>query len=396
MNSSNSLNLDDLLNDDTKAQSLVNTLTSQLKISQDSTNPNTNTAATIVNNLLQEIDSQKTKTAVSVLQEICAKSRLDTPVYEVVSTTGNAHEPIFNLKATIGDLVVTSQGNSKKKAKQSAALNMISLLNQLGKNNSIVQQIEKINQSKSSSSNRANQNRQARSSDKREKSKNNDLTKVASQIQLEQISLEPDDKDSNPIGDLIEITQKFSINPPKYEFDESEGPAHSRVFVCHVKFGDFKEPGYGKSKKLAKRQAALKMIESLKSFSYLNQDFSANNANINNSNGNGTNNNTSNSNGTNGVSKPNRPNNRGAKFNIFNSFTKLKMSTKTKIKNLLDTNVNIDTYLLNKQYFESLAEEENIEFKYHAVPCKNKDGKQKTQFTFLDFRLRHDFHYIVH
>ena len=396
MNSSNSLNLDDLLNDDTKAQSLVNTLTSQLKISQDSTNPNTNTAATIVNNLLQEIDSQKTKTAVSVLQEICAKSRLDTPVYEVVSTTGNAHEPIFNLKATIGDLVVTSQGNSKKKAKQSAALNMISLLNQLGKNNSIVQQIEKINQSKSSSSNRANQNRQARSSDKREKSKNNDLTNVASQIQLEQISLEPDDKDSNPIGDLIEITQKFSINPPKYEFDESEGPAHSRVFVCHVKFGDFKEPGYGKSKKLAKRQAALKMIESLKSFSYLNQDFSANNANINNSNGNGTNNNTSSSNGTNGVSKPNRPNNRGAKFNIFNSFTKLKMSTQTKIKNLLDTNVNIDTYLLNKQYFESLAEEENIEFKYHAVPCKNKDGKQNTQFTFLDFRLRHDFHYIVH
>jgi len=264
MNSSNSLNLDDLLNDDTKAQSLVNTLTNQLKISQDSTNANTNTAATIVNNLLQEIDSQKTKTAVSVLQEICAKSRLDTPVYEVVSTTGNAHEPIFNLKTTIGDLVVTSQGNSKKKAKQSAALNMISLLNQLGKNNSIVQQIEKINQSKSSSSsNRTNQNRQARSSDKREKSKNNDLTKVASQIQLEQISLEPDDKDSNPIGDLIEITQKFSINPPKYEFDESEGPAHSRVFVCHVKFGDFKEPGYGKSKKLAKRQAALKMIESL-------------------------------------------------------------------------------------------------------------------------------------
>ena len=41
---------------------------------------------------------------------------------------------------------------------------------------------------------------------------------MASQIQLEQISLEPDDKDSNPIGDLIEITQKFSINPPKYEF----------------------------------------------------------------------------------------------------------------------------------------------------------------------------------
>jgi RISC-loading complex subunit TARBP2 len=364
MNSSNSLNLDDLLNDDTKAQSLVNTLTSQLKISQDTTQMANTT--TVVNNLLQEIDSEKTKTAVSVLQEICAKSRLDTPVYEITSTSGNPHEPIFNLKATIGDLVVTASGNSKKKAKHSAALNMISLLNQLGKNNSIVQQIEKVNQNKSSSSNRQTRiNRPASSKDKREKSKNNDATKTSEQIQ--QINTEPDDKFSNPIGDLIEITQKFSINPPKYEFDESEGPAHNRVFVCHVKFGDFKESGYGKTKKLAKRQAALKMIESLKSFSYLNQDFSVNNSNINNNN----NNNVNNSN-----SKPSRPNGRAGKLSIFNSFTKLRLSTNPKIKNLLEPNVNIDTFVLNRQYFDGLAQEENIEFKYHIVHNKNSDGKR--------------------
>ena len=378
MNSSNSLNLDDLLNDDTKAQSLVNTLTSQLKISQDTTQINVASTTTVVNNLLQEIDSEKTKTAVSVLQEICAKSRLDIPVYEVTSTSGNPHEPIFNLKATIGDLVVTASGNSKKKAKHSAALNMISLLNQLGKNNSIVQQIEKVNQSKASSSNRHTRiNRPASIIGKREKSKNNDPTKTSEQIQ--QINTEPDDKLGNPIGDLIEITQKFSINPPKYEFDESEGPAHNRVFVCHVKFGDFKESGYGKTKKLAKRQAALKMIESLKSFSYLNQDFSTNNNNNNNNITTNNNNNVNNSN-----SKPSRPNGRAGKLSIFNSFTKLRLSTNTKIKNLIEPNVNIDTIVLNKQYFDGLAQEENIEFKYHIVHNKNSDGKKNCFFLVLN------------
>ena len=166
----NDLNINDLLND-TDDKSVISSLTNTSATTQSSLptqtiivsnhaqNGNTNTNSNVVDILLQEINTPS-KTPVSVLQEICSKCRLDAPVYELVSTGGNAHEPVFNLKASIGELVVTSQGNSKKRAKQAAALNMISLLNQLGTthtnssastetaapaaNSSVHQQIEKI------------------------------------------------------------------------------------------------------------------------------------------------------------------------------------------------------------------------------------------------------------
>ena len=141
------LNLNDILNDEEKpllTKSLTsNTITDP---TAETTPPGVQSSPGVVDTLLKEINNaQMPKTPVSVLQEICCKSHLESsPVYELVSMGGNAHEPIFNLKVSMGDLMVTSQGNSKKKAKQAAALNMISLLNQLGQNNAIVQQMEKI------------------------------------------------------------------------------------------------------------------------------------------------------------------------------------------------------------------------------------------------------------
>ena len=99
---------------------------------------------TVVNSLLSEINTRNTKTPVSVLQEICSKTRLGNPVYEMVSTGGTNHDPVFNYRVLVGEVAAVGQGNNKQKAKQNAALNMIGLFNQLGQNNTIVQQIEKI------------------------------------------------------------------------------------------------------------------------------------------------------------------------------------------------------------------------------------------------------------
>ena len=141
------LNLNEILNDDEKPMltSLINSTNTNVTATAETTLSSVSSSSGVVDTLLKEINNSQTKTPVSVLQEICCKSHLESsPIYELVSMGGNAHEPIFNLKVSIGDLMVTSQGNSKKKAKQAAALNMISLLNQLGQNNAIVQQMEKI------------------------------------------------------------------------------------------------------------------------------------------------------------------------------------------------------------------------------------------------------------
>lgn len=167
--------------------------------------------------------------------------------------------------------------------------------------------------------------------------------------------------ENNPVGELLEVTQKFSVNQPVYEFEDSVGPSHNKVFVCHVKFSDFKEVGYGKSKKMAKRQAALKMLENLKSFAYLNQDLENLNGNEN--------------------SKSKR--HRSKKTSIYNSFTKLKLSTNPTISKLLDYTGNIDPFILNKVYLERLAEEETLEFKFIQIPNKYPDGNSNYKLALL-------------
>ena len=45
----------------------------------------------------------------------------------------------------------------------------------------------------------------------------------------------------NPIGSLLELTQKFSLRPPAFEFGEEEGLPHNKQFVCTTAFGEFNE-----------------------------------------------------------------------------------------------------------------------------------------------------------
>jgi len=69
----------------------------------------------------------------------------------------------------------------------------------------------------------------------------------------------------NPKGELQEMLQADSPEPPEYETTSVTGPDHDRVFECAV-YHDGVElgRGTGKSKKAAESEAALAALDSLK------------------------------------------------------------------------------------------------------------------------------------
>ena len=60
------------------------------------------------------------KTPVSLLQELYVRKGI-TPKYDLVQIEGAVHEPTFKYRVSVGDVVATGSGQSKKKAKHEAA-----------------------------------------------------------------------------------------------------------------------------------------------------------------------------------------------------------------------------------------------------------------------------------
>ena len=71
--------------------------------------------------------------------------------------------------------------------------------------------------------------------------------------------------EGNPVGDLQEICMNRRMQPPVYEVSLEEGQPHERKFVIVCKVGKHAESGSGKSKKLAKRLSAHRMLQTLQS-----------------------------------------------------------------------------------------------------------------------------------
>ena len=63
----------------------------------------------------------------SLLQELCVRRGL-TPKDELVQTDGASHGTTFKYRVTIGEFVATGCGQSKKKAKHSAAKSLLDKL----------------------------------------------------------------------------------------------------------------------------------------------------------------------------------------------------------------------------------------------------------------------------
>lgn len=68
-----------------------------------------------------------TVTPTSVLQAFCLNLG-QVPDFQLLSAEGVVHAPTFIYRVNIGDLQAQGSGNSKKKAKHSAALCMLKLL----------------------------------------------------------------------------------------------------------------------------------------------------------------------------------------------------------------------------------------------------------------------------
>jgi RISC-loading complex subunit TARBP2 len=163
------------------------------------------------------------KTPISYLQELCTKRGI-TPQYDLIANEGAVHEPTFVFKVTGGEFIGTGKGPSKKKAKHNAALSILTQM--MGLANGQTQMVEDFSPPIPQSPN--------------------------------------DSMVGNPVGELQELTQKRLWPPPIYEFTSEQGPPHAREFICTARLWKLTETGVGKSKKLAKRNAAYAMLQLLK------------------------------------------------------------------------------------------------------------------------------------
>ena len=182
------------------------------------------------------------KTPVSLLQELYVRKGI-TPKYDLVQIEGAVHEPTFKYRVSVGDLVATGCGQSKKKAKHTAAKCMLDKL---------------IAMQQASPATQASQTEPTPKAAK--------VIELPKDLNAELMSPHDDGINGNPVGDLQEMCMNRRLPPPVYEVGMEKGAPHERCFVivCSVG-GNLKENGTGKSKKLAKRQAAHRMLQTLKS-----------------------------------------------------------------------------------------------------------------------------------
>lgn len=182
-------------------------------------------------------DNSAAKTPVSLLQELYVRRGV-TPKYDLVQIEGQVHEPTFKYRVTVGEFVATGCGQSKKKAKHCAAKSILDKL--IGAQNSGKAPVGQPT-----------------------------IPDLATEI----LSPYDDGIQGNPVGLLQELCMSRRWPPPTYDLSHEEGLPHERSFTikCIIE-GKHIEVGAGKSKKLAKRQAANKMIQRLRDQPVENED----------------------------------------------------------------------------------------------------------------------------
>ncbi|XP_023336906.1 RISC-loading complex subunit tarbp2 isoform X2 [Eurytemora carolleeae] len=151
------------------------------------------------------------------------QSRGITPVYRVVQAAGASHAPTFSFQVILGELTATGAGSSKKQAKHSAARAMLDKL------------------------------------DGRVPAQ--DGQQPLPPVQDPNFSQAP----GNTVGGLQELCVKQGFPMPTYSDGTVDGQPHQRNFSITCTVGKMQENGAGGSKKDAKREAAQKMIDKLKS-----------------------------------------------------------------------------------------------------------------------------------
>ncbi|KAF7240368.1 RISC-loading complex subunit tarbp2 [Varanus komodoensis] len=171
----------------------------------------------------QMLASNPGKTPISLLQEYGTRIG-KTPVYDLLKAEGQAHQPNFTFRVTVGDISCTGQGPSKKAAKHKAAEVALRLL----KGGNMLEPAA-LEENRSSPM---------------------DLKSPVS----------PQQSECNPVGALQELVVQKGWRLPEYTVTQESGPAHRKEFTMTCRVERFIEIGSGTSKKLAKRNAAAKML----------------------------------------------------------------------------------------------------------------------------------------
>ncbi|XP_063284521.1 RISC-loading complex subunit TARBP2 isoform X3 [Pelobates fuscus] len=197
------------------------------------------------------------KTPISLLQEYGTRIG-KTPVYDLLKAEGQAHQPNFTFRVSVGDINCTGQspgssslrgqGPSKKSAKHKAAEEAMTLLrgeHMLGD---------------ASEENTAMFSPESPS----EKNEITDVCPSPLSNRNDTIELKPplsaQQSECNPVGALQELVVQKGWRLPEYTVTQESGPAHRKEFTMTCRVEKFLEIGSGTSKKLAKRNAAAKML----------------------------------------------------------------------------------------------------------------------------------------
>ena len=174
------------------------------------------------------------------------------PEYQLLSSSCLVHKPTFVYRVEVDGVVATAPGQSKKKAKHAAAMSALQTL--LKKYNDPVAEAyvaSYMNQS------------------------GDHTTGVGLHHQDRMNDL--NDTEVNSVGKLQELCMKKRWRPPVYETFEEIGAPHERLFkmTCEVKCESqsLMSTGVGRSKKLAKRSAAIEMLAQLESHSMIPENF---------------------------------------------------------------------------------------------------------------------------
>ncbi|KRY82360.1 Ribosome biogenesis protein bop1-B [Trichinella pseudospiralis] len=181
------------------------------------------------------------KSPLSLLHEICGKKGL-TPVYELLTSQGQGNESMFVYRLCIDSLVATGKGKSKKLAKQNVALNWLMMIVEQGNH--------------------------------RDWSISGQTPAEAKQF-LERLVAHKDDEQGGMNGDgitkpntvYVNVLQQYCVQRhylrPVFTEEGMCGAQHDQTFFVSVELGEYKKTGCGRSKKLAKQNAAHLMLEFL-------------------------------------------------------------------------------------------------------------------------------------
>ncbi|XP_075707979.1 RISC-loading complex subunit TARBP2 isoform X2 [Rhinoderma darwinii] len=187
------------------------------------------------------------KTPISLLQEYGTRVG-KTPVYDLLKAEGQAHQPNFTFRVSVGEINCTGQGPSKKAAKHKAAEVALSLLKSEDMFGAVIEE----NSITYTAETPEEVTVKTEASPSPPISRNNSIDMKP--------PLSAQQSECNPVGALQELVVQKGWRLPEYTVTQESGPAHRKEFTMTCRVERFLEIGSGTSKKLAKRNAAAKML----------------------------------------------------------------------------------------------------------------------------------------